>query len=140
MTRVRGKLEIIATRIDKIRNDKEGKPEPQANATAGTKSSPTGGLSKRKSILYLDKNRNVIFDANELFDVLDTDNNGNLSFSEINQVLCLSDKQLHAFIANMRAQMPAGYQSTEYDDTVSRKTFVEHFISALSDASQVSRL
>ncbi|KAL7544721.1 hypothetical protein ACHAWF_008084 [Thalassiosira exigua] len=100
-----------------------------------TESSHVGTLSKRKSVLYLGKSGDIIFNADELFDILDKDKNGFLSYSEINKVLCLSDEQLRGFIADMRSRMTTSFRAPE--GQVSRAVFVSNFLDALADASQL---
>jgi len=126
--RLRPKLEVISARLSKIRRGDNDHDDPQ-DAMAGA------GLEKQTSILYLTKSGDIIFDANRFFDVVDTSNNGTLSFSEINEVLCLSDEQLRAFIANMRGRTSPGDRSVRKDTEVSRPVFVKHFLDALADAS-----
>lgn len=124
--RLRPKLEVIADRLGKINND----PQDQKSLSTG---SP---LSKRSSILYISKSGDIIFETDEFFDAIDKNKDGVLSFAEINEVLCLSDDLLIAFIANMRAQMSAGYVPAHHDK-VARATFVSFFLDALADASQL---
>lgn len=69
-----------------------------------------------KPFLQIRKNGSIVFDANEFYNVLDTDNNGILSFSEINKVLDLSDEQLRAFVSQMRNRMPADFRPAEEDE------------------------
>jgi len=123
--RLRPKLEVIAGRLGNVDND----PQDQSAWTG----SP---LDKRSSVLYISKSGDIIFEANEFFDAIDKNKDGTLSFAEINEVLCLSDKQLRVFIANMRARMPVGY-IPDHHDKVARATFCKYFLDALADASQL---
>ena len=123
--KLRPKLELIADRLTKIRN---GSHDNGSSTPQDTKSS----LDGRSSILYLSTHGDILFDAHEFFDVLDTSKDGELSFSEINQVLCLDDEQLEAFIANLKQRMPPAQRSVHIDK-VSQATFCKCFLDALAD-------
>ena len=120
-SKLRPKLELIAERLRKIRNeDANDSPPPQDD------------------IFYISKSGDILFDANAFFDVIDKNKDGALSFTELNEVMCLGDEQLNAFIANMQARMPHLERSTtRHLGTVSRETFVRCFLDALADASHL---
>ena len=115
--RLRPNLEVIAGRLGSIDD-------------AGS------GLAQRRTVLHVDKAGNIAFHANDFFDVLDRDGDGEMSYEEINEVLGLSDAQLQAFVANMAGRAAAGSRPTQRD-RVSRSTFVRFFLDALADASQL---
>lgn len=67
------------------------------------------------------------FNAELLYRVLDNNLDGNLSFTEINEVLDLNPGQIQSFVTSMNEA--AGYfEEREYVD---RDTFVEHFLDTL---------
>ncbi|EJK75686.1 hypothetical protein THAOC_02585 [Thalassiosira oceanica] len=83
----------------------------------------------------LDKLRagDILFDANAFFDVLDRNGDGQLSFEEINTILCLNQEQLELFVENMRKRSHV----RRMDNRVSRATFDRGFLAALAEASQL---
>lgn len=123
---LRGKLDLIATRLDKLREE-------------GDATSLRSNMFDRRgqAALYMSKKGNIIFDASKFYDVLDTSNDGKLSFAEINKVMLLDDEQLRAFVASMRARMPKGYVPTE-EEVVARDTFIRNFLDVLADAYQLA--
>ena len=119
--RLRPKLELIAERLRTIENEDANHSTPPQD-----------------DILYISKSGDIIFNANAFFDILDQNKDGVLSFTELNEVMCLGDEQLKAFIANMQARMPRLEQeSTAHLGTVSRDTFVRCFLDALADAANL---
>jgi len=126
--RLRPKMEIIADRLDKIINPEQGPESPTSLKSKGS------ALGHRNSILYESKSGDIVFDANKFFDVLDINNDGVLSFAEINEILCLSDEQLKAFIATMNERTGA---TSGQQGEVSRVTFVRGFLDALAGATQL---
>ena len=124
--RLQPRLEMISQRLGKI----QGKEEQQ-----DVMSPHSISLSERKTVLYIDDKGDIIFDAAQFFNIIDQNDDGVLSFEEINQVLCLEEEKLNAFIASMRMRMTRGFEVKD-PDKVARSTFVMCFIDALADASQ----
>lgn len=119
--KLRPKLELIAERLRTIENEDANHSTPPQD-----------------DILYISKSGDIVFNANAFFDILDQNKDGVLSFTELNEVMCLGDDQLKAFIANMQARMPRLEQeSTTHLGTVSRDTFVRCFLDALADAANL---
>ena len=114
--KLKPKLEVISERLGKIRND---------------------GISSSKdntvSILHVSKSGDIMFDANEFFDVIDKDKDGEVSFSELNEIMCLGDDQLRVFMANMMKEVSSPSQRSK----VPRATFHLNFIDALTDAAHL---
>jgi len=71
------------------------------------------------------------FACENLFDQLDMDCNGILSFNELNIILQLSETQIKYFVREMNKE--AGVESNT--KTVSKQTFVNHFYECISNAS-----
>jgi len=125
-TRLRPKLELIAERL------RRGSCCQIENEDANNSTPP------QDDILYISKSGDIMFNANAFFDILDKNKDGVLSFTELNEVMCLGDNQLKAFIANMQARRPHFEQkSTAHLGTVSRDTFVRCFLDALADAANL---
>ncbi|CAB9510243.1 Putative white-brown complex homolog protein 30 [Seminavis robusta] len=74
---------------------------------------------------------NVKFDAQQLFDILDSDGNGELSYQELNEVLQLKPAALREFAARMNkaGKEPSG------TTTISRAVFVKYFLLSLEASS-----
>jgi ABC-type multidrug transport system fused ATPase/permease subunit len=123
------KLEVISQRLGKLANDGT---QPQDLASPRSIQ-----LSDRKEILFINDDGDIIVDADKFFDILDKNNDGVLSFEEINTVLCLEDARLREFIASMRSSLSAASSEPEDHDKVARTTFTRHFLDALANASQL---
>lgn len=121
--KLRPKLELIAERL------RRGSCCEIENEDANNSTPP------QDDILYISKSGDIMFNANAFFDILDKNKDGVLSFTELNEVMCLGDDQLKAFIANMQARMPLF--ETSALGTVSRDTFVRCFLDALADAANL---
>jgi ABC-type lipoprotein export system ATPase subunit len=126
-TRLRPKLELIAERL-RHGSCREIENEDSINSTP-----------PQDDILYISKSGDIMFNANAFFDILDKNKDGVLSFTELNEVMCLGDDQLKAFIANMQARTEPRLEqkSTAHLGTVSRDTFVRCFLDALADAANL---
>lgn len=123
--RLQPKLEVIAQRLGKIQNKGD---ESSEHSIVSPRS-----LHERSTILFINKDGDIIFHAEKFFEILDKNNDGVLSFEEINEVLCLGDVQLRAFIASMNKIAGRVGDSSK----VSRSTFTKCFLDALADASQL---
>lgn len=73
----------------------------------------------------------ILFDASKLFDALDEDKNGDLSYKELNTVLKLEPIALREFTnrMNQAGKAPPG------TNTISRPVFTRYFLTALQASS-----
>jgi Ca2+-binding EF-hand superfamily protein len=73
----------------------------------------------------------IVFDATKMFNLLDSDGNGTLSYQELNEALQLKPLALREFANRMNkaGKEPAG------TTTISRPVFVKFFLSALEASS-----
>jgi len=78
------------------------------------------------------KKANQGLDMAELFDAIDTDSDGDLSFSELNKALQLKPAQLKEFVLEMNTQAGEPLDNTE----VSKAVFVEYFLETMEQAAQ----
>jgi hypothetical protein len=97
-------------------------------------------LAKKEGIKSHDSRRNGIefhgvgikFDAERLFDVLDADGSGDVTFDELNVILGLSEAELQEFIRRMN-------EMADIDNaSVTRPVFVKYFLQVLTDTSNLS--
>ena len=74
----------------------------------------------------------IKFDARSLFDVLDADGSGDVTFDELNVILGLSEAELQEFIRRMNEMADMNNAS------VTRPVFVKYFLQVLTDTSNLS--
>jgi hypothetical protein len=110
MERIAHKLDLISRRLE------------AAEAKEGSGRLPSGLASSSK------------FDARRLFDALNTDDNGVVSFSEINVILELKGVELKEFVRRMNEL--AGV--SEEKKSVTRSVFVRYFLQVLEETSHVT--
>jgi hypothetical protein len=93
-----------------------------------------------------------IFDTRKLYDLLDKDGNGKISYQELNAVLELNPHELQNFVRRMKelgqtdddttnndeSEDYYNYYHPNQDDAVSRAVFIKHFIQVLDETSQLS--
>ena len=88
-----------------------------------------------KSILKEDDRGNVIdFDMNVLFNSIDKDGNGIISYSELDDAMQLSGEELEIFI---RLMNEAGGELVESRE-VKRKVFIENFFNVIDDVGNLT--
>jgi Ca2+-binding EF-hand superfamily protein len=129
LERLKPKLDILARRLERRRPPRMARSPASQSTTHST-----------------------IFDTRKLYDLLDNDGNGKISYQELNAVLELNQHELQNFVRRMRelGQMDDDTinndESEDYyynhhrnqEDTVSRAVFVKHFIQVLDETSQLS--
>jgi len=118
LEKLRPKIELINYRLAKI----EGGQDATNN-------------SKKPRFTSLGFVRDQIkFDAIRLFDVLDADASGDLTFDELNVILGLSDVELRSFIRRMNEM--ADSASTKV--SITRPVFAKYFLQVLTDTSNLT--
>jgi Ca2+-binding EF-hand superfamily protein len=147
-------MELASRRMDSIRAKSiRGKRQeqlknikPQLDLIAGRlkalklKHQERGDVESSNSILRKNAKESVqvhtdgaiTFDASLLFDELDTSRDGVLSYTELNQILELDPVQLTEFIRRMNERERV---SSSDSSTVSRRTFLRHFVNVLAESS-----
>jgi len=88
--------------------------------------------SKRQSLaLNTDDHGRIQFNARKLFDAMDENGDGELSFKELNRIMKLKPAAMKQFMhkMNQAGHAPAG------TDSVSRAIFIRHFLTALEASS-----
>ena len=108
LERLRAKLEIISKRLE-------------------------SRVSSSKKISLIGKDDRLTFDARQVFDAIDLDQNGSLEYSELNVILDFDRVELEHFFDNM--QELGGVDTSE--TTVTRPIFCKHFLQALDNTLQL---
>jgi hypothetical protein len=109
LEKLRPKLEVINFRLAKIEED-------QSSSSVKV------------------KRGEIHFDALQLFDVLDADGSGDLTFDELNAILGLNEVELREFVRRMNEM--ADSESTRA--SVTRPVFAKYFLQALTDISNLT--
>ena len=122
LERLRPQLEIIAKRLVKLEEEESSK---------SSKKSSFASSGATEMIQVGDK---LVFKASRIFDILDTDKDGKLSYDELNTVLGLEDYELQNFVKRMQELGGLGIESTE----VSRNVFVKYFLQVLEENSHLN--
>ena len=115
LKRLRPKLELISYRLAKM----EGQQDISRNSD--------------KYGLKID-GEEIKVDASRLFDILDADASGDLTFEELNAILGLSEVELREFIRRMNEM--ADLSSTKV--SVTRPVFTKYFLQVLTDTSNLT--
>jgi hypothetical protein len=161
MERLKPKLDILARRLEQLerattRNSSNGNmavveggstyshmttmtaTSPPLNSLENTTQSTTISTTTTTST----KSPSVAFDAKKLYDALDKDGDGKLSFQELNSILDLNEHELHNFVQRMKELTRSGGTDDEndkinLDDKVSRPVFVKYFFHVLDETTQL---
>lgn len=113
LDKLRPKLAVIAKRLEDVSKD-------------SNRNSNLIKISKTEG-----ENEKLEFDARGIFDALDTNNDGDLQYSELNAVLGFDDEELKVFCASMNRAADAKEMNNTKEDSVSRPVFVNNFLKAL---------
>jgi hypothetical protein len=122
--RLKPMLDIIAKRLDKLEGMASHREESQV-VTSSSKTTSDG----TQNMIQLDGEKTSKFDANRIYDCLDTDNYGELSVEELNSVLGLEKLELKNFVKRMQELGGAEDKKTH----VTRSVFVKHFLQVLEE-------
>jgi hypothetical protein len=76
----------------------------------------------------------IRFDARRVFDILDVDCSGDVTFEELNVILGFNEAEMKEFIRRMNEM--AG--TTSNNDSVTRPVFVKYFLQALLETSNLT--
>jgi hypothetical protein len=114
LEKLKPKLKLILKRL-KDEEEDEGEDEPES-----------AGSTFMSSASFMINNGDLDFDSRTLFDILDTNGDGVLDYSEINTIMQLDEEELRMFVSSMAG----GKDMVE----VSRPVFVKNFLTALEGA------
>lgn len=117
------KLKIIEQRLKQTRG------AYRADAIRSTTALSTSSTNDKGS----KKNGKIHYDARRLFDMIDTDGNGELSYAELDNALELSPVQLKEFMRRMNRAAKVSQES----ETVARPVFVKYFLRVLEEISHL---
>lgn len=126
LERLRPKLDIISKRLGKIENTSKMN---SSHSTIDAPTDPDSSTRYRSSTLIVVDDGTLVFDAKKIYDALDTDSSGDLSYEELNTVLALDKVQLQNFVERMQA---LGGKDEE-SETISRPVFVRYFLKVLEE-------
>jgi ABC-type multidrug transport system ATPase subunit/Ca2+-binding EF-hand superfamily protein len=124
MERIRPKLEIIQRRLNHLSRIMESSADVDIVAV--------DSMNHNATDLSIDKHGVLIFHADELFDSIDTNGDGSLSYQELNKVLQLDPLELCDFMKRMNGLSSS---STTGASSVDRATFVQYFLEVLDETS-----
>ena len=130
LERIRPQLDIIHRRLTGGRMSTVGEElqdimqsPPHNSISANTHASDP---------IHLSSTGQIMLDAAELFDSIDTNGDGVLSYKELNSILQLEELELNDFIRRMNNLSP--YADTDQQN-VSKEIFVQYFMEALEETS-----
>ena len=123
LKRLKPKLFAIQKRLEKLQQDSA----PFATSTF----SPSSKSRSSNAALVVEDSGKIHYNPCQLFDALDSDNNGKLDFDELQHVLELKPEQLEAFVTRMN-ELGGQRNNANY---VSRAVFVKHFLTVLEETS-----
>jgi hypothetical protein len=126
LERLRPKLDIISKRLGKLENTNDAFLSTIDTPTTDADSS---ARALTGSTLIVVDDGTLVFDAKKIYDALDTDSSGDLSYEELNTVLELDKVQLQNFVERMQV---LGGQAEE-SETLSRPVFVRYFLKVLEE-------
>jgi Ca2+-binding EF-hand superfamily protein len=118
LERIRPQLTLISMRVASLEASQHGDSENKLRSSQAT-------------LVTGDK---VVFDARKLFDTIDVDSSGDVSFSELNQILELNPIQLTDFVRRMNELAGVSVEA----DCVTRPTFVKYFLQVLEETSHLN--
>jgi ABC-type lipoprotein export system ATPase subunit len=132
LEQIRPKLFSINTRLAALHENNELQPEQNNNGPTGE-----GNRLWYKSPIFAADGRTIKFSAHKLFDMLDYNQNGYLSFDELQEILQLNPMQLQEFVKRLNEldHQPTNTNvaEEEHEKAVSRSCFVRHFLGVLQE-------
>eukprot|EP00529_Nitzschia_sp_RCC80_P002293 CAMPEP_0113480212 /NCGR_PEP_ID=MMETSP0014_2-20120614/21752_1 /TAXON_ID=2857 /ORGANISM="Nitzschia sp." /LENGTH=1932 /DNA_ID=CAMNT_0000373621 /DNA_START=203 /DNA_END=6001 /DNA_ORIENTATION=- /assembly_acc=CAM_ASM_000159 len=131
LEKLRPKLELISRRLVKL--EEVGSTSAMSTSTSSMSMSMSRVNRTTSTGLEIDGN-DIKFDARRVFDILDADDSGDVSYEELNVILGLNEIELVEFIRRMNEM--AGHDSS--NNSVDRPTFVKYFLQALTETSNLT--
>jgi hypothetical protein len=126
LEKLRPKLEWISRRLSKLE---------EMNSFGDNSGSFGRNGKKHSSFRGLEIDRDGIrFDARLVFDILDADASGDVTFKELNVIMGLNELELREFIRRMNEM--AGSESN--NSSVTRPVFVKYFLQALTETTNLT--
>jgi hypothetical protein len=126
LEKLRPKLELISRRLSKLEEMSIFGDSLGSFSRHGKKLSHNG--------VEIDGDA-IKFDARRVFDILDTDSSGDVTYKELNAILGLNDLELKDFIRRMNEM--AGTESNN-SSLVTRPVFVKYFLQVLTETSNLT--
>jgi Ca2+-binding EF-hand superfamily protein len=127
LEKLRPKLELISRRLSRLEKNRSfGSPPKYGGSTASSSKTKANGLEF--------VGHDIKFDARRVFDILDSDASGDVSFEELNVILGLNEVELKEFIRRMNEMSGSSTNS----DSVTRPVFVKYFLQVLLETSKLT--
>lgn len=123
LEKLRPKLELVSRRLFKLEEMNSANDSVGSATRHGRK---TNGVEIGGEVIK--------FDARRVFDLLDADASGDVTFKELNVILGLNDLELKEFIRRMNEM--AGSQSN--NTSVTRPVFVKYFLQVLTETTHLT--
>jgi len=120
--KLKPKLEVINYRLAKL--------EPADDSIHDGKQNSNASIVTSIRI----NNDEILFDATTLFDVLDKDASGDLTYQELNAILGLTHAELKEFIRRMNEMADLSSAKT----SVTRPVFAKYFVEVLTETSNLT--
>lgn len=128
LERIRPQLDIIHQRLHGGHLSTVGEEGVDSSLSQSNTSTNTHATTP----IHLSSKGHVMLDAAELFDSIDTNGDGVLSYNELNTILQLEALELNDFIKRMNNLSP--YADTD-EQCVSKEIFEQYFLEALEETS-----
>lgn len=134
LERLKPKLFSIQQRLEASLRGKVAGEQSDGSVISGTSSSigtsPSQEANSNSEAISIHESGKIKYNARQLFDILDVNRDGKLSYQELQLVLGLKEEQLTEFVRRMN-QLDDGKSQTE----VSRACFAKHFLKVLEETT-----
>ena len=125
MERLKPKLDIISKRLQKIQETSQG-DEGDEKAV-------------EQPMVVMDDDKKLEFHGRQIFDCLDANHDGVLSYGELNVVLGFDDTELENFVSRMQELGRAsGGSQSQSESQVSRSVFIKYFLQVLEENNRLN--
>ena len=131
--KIRHKIQLINRRLAQL-EDKGAAANNNASNSKMLSRLFHRSATAQQSYMDIDPEKEVRFDARRVFDALDEDSKGELTFNELNLILGLDELELSEFVRriNELAKEPRD------KNTVTRPVFVKYFLQILEETSNLT--
>jgi hypothetical protein len=137
LEKLRPKIELISRRLSKFEESAMlGEPLRSSSRHGGDAIGSSSKHGKRTTQMGIDiVGDSIKFDARRVFDILDTDCSGEVTYNQLNVILGLNDLELKEFIRRLNEM--AGSESNN-SLFVTRPVFVKYFLQVLTETTNLT--